>query len=160
MTSQPEAGPHILDASVDADLVEARLLSTVFSGRRLGALLLDQSFLAGVGNYVRSEALFVAGVHPDERPRDLDAPRRRALAEAVLWTARHSSENAGVTVPPDVAQAQREAGEPHRAWRHWVFGRADAACRRCGLEIQKRTSAGRRVYVCPGCQPEPAMATA
>src|SRR3546814_3441858 len=48
--------------------------------RSLGGLLLDQGFLAGMGNYLRSEVLFAANLLPQRRPRDLDAGERAALA--------------------------------------------------------------------------------
>ena len=71
-------GPDVLDASLDTAAVMRRLKSPAFSGKVLSALLLDQAFLAGMGNYLRSEVLFEAGIAPGRRPLDLDAAERRA----------------------------------------------------------------------------------
>ena len=52
--------------------LKARLQHKSFQRRRFTSLLLDQGFLAGLGNYLRSEILFVARVHPTLRPIDCD----------------------------------------------------------------------------------------
>src|SRR5690606_37156493 len=77
-------GPDVLDPSLDARAVAARLRGRRFAGRALGGLLLDQGFLAGMGNYLRSEVLFKAGLRPERKPGDLDAPRLRRLARALV----------------------------------------------------------------------------
>lgn len=148
-----KAGPDVLDRAITADAVEARLLDKRFARRRLAGLLLDQAFVCGLGNYLRSEALFLAGVDPRARPADLPPANRRALAEAILGTARQAYETAGVTMPPEVVAPLKAAGQPRWAYRHWVFGRAGRPCRRCGGRIERREEAGRRVYVCGACQP-------
>ena len=62
-------GPDVLDPALDEAAVEARLRDPRFAGRSLGALLLDPGFLAGMGNYLRSEVLFAARLRPERRPR-------------------------------------------------------------------------------------------
>ena len=64
-------GPDVMDPELTAERVLQRLVSAGFRRRRLGSLLLDQAFLAGIGNYLRSEILFVSGVHPAQRTSDL-----------------------------------------------------------------------------------------
>src|SRR3546814_10116781 len=54
-------GPDVLDPGLDEAAVEVRMLDPRFAGRSLGGLLLDQGFLAGMGNYLRSEVLFEIG---------------------------------------------------------------------------------------------------
>ena len=61
-------GPDVLRAEVTPGDVTARLRSRRFAGRSLGALLLDQSFVCGLGNYLRSEILFVARLDAAQRP--------------------------------------------------------------------------------------------
>lgn len=60
-----------------AETVFHQVRAECFRRRRLAALLLDQHFLAGVGNYLRSEILFLAGLHPLLRPCDCDAETLR-----------------------------------------------------------------------------------
>jgi len=64
-------GPDVLDATTTSDLVLARLGDARFARRSLAGLYLDQGFLAGIGNYLRTETLWYAGVDPEARPVDL-----------------------------------------------------------------------------------------
>lgn len=146
-------GPDALDPDVDAAAISARLEDPLFRKRSLGALLLDQTFVAGLGNYLRSEIAFEARVHPDQRPIDLGAAERRRLARATLKLTRRAYESGGVTLPSSRAAKLRGAGESWSRSRHWVFAREDRACRRCDENIERFDLAGRRIYVCPGCQP-------
>lgn len=146
-------GPDALDPSLEASEVEARLDERRFSSRSLAALLLDQGFVAGLGNYLRAEICFVAGIHPARRPRDLAPSARRALAEAILAVARRSYATGGITNDPAHARALREEGVPRRLHRFHVFARDGHPCWRCETPVARGELAGRRVYWCPGCQP-------
>src|SRR5436305_11398427 len=64
-------GPDVLDAATTANVVAARIADVRRARSTLGALLLDQSFLAGVGNYLRSDILFTAGLTHDRRAGSL-----------------------------------------------------------------------------------------
>ena len=52
-----------------------------------------------------------------------------------------------------LAARLKARGWSRRQHRHYVFGRAGGACHRCGSTIEKTNMTGRRVYICPGCQP-------
>ena len=123
-----------------------------FARRSLGALLLDQSFFSGVGNYLRSEILHYAAVSPSRRPRDLDDAELMRLARAALTVTQRAYRTRGVTTDPARARRLQASGKPRRAYRHYVFGRAGEGCPRCGDVIIRRTVAGRRLYRCPDCQ--------
>lgn len=146
-------GPDALDADTTQEEIEARLEDPRFMRRGLGSLLLDQAFVAGLGNYLRSEIFFEARVHPSRRPVDLDARARRRLARAILSMARRAYDSGGVTLPRTRAEKLRKAGSSWRRARHWVFARKGEPCRRCGTRIERFDLAGRRVYACSGCQP-------
>lgn len=146
-------GPDLLTHGVSADDVEARLLEPAHAGRRLGGLLLDQGFYAGIGNYLRSEMLFFAGLPPEVRPRDLTAAERRRLAEAIVATMQRAYRLAGVTNPEAWRCPLMAAGEPRRRWRHAVFNRAGEPCFACGGTIERFDVASRRLYRCRRCQP-------
>ena len=64
-------GPDVLDPVLTWRDVSRRLNQPRFHNRALGSLYLDQGFLAGIGNYLRSEILFAAGLHPSCKPREL-----------------------------------------------------------------------------------------
>ncbi len=146
-------GPDILDP----DLTESTLLDLIdaprFRGRALGSLYLDQSFLAGNGNYLRSEVLWAARLSPASRPKALGRAERRRLARETIRIARRSYRTRGVTVAPSVARAARSRGEPYGAYRFNVYGRDGQPCRRCGAGIERRTMGSRGLFVCPVCQP-------
>ncbi len=144
-------GPDVLDPALDASSVAARLLDARFCRRRLAALLLDQGFLAGMGNYLRSEVLFVAGLDPDLRPTDLSPTQCHALAKALLEVPRASYRTRGIR--PARGMRADHLDESPEGFRFMVFGRAAEPCLRCGEPVQRRELAGRRLYLCPICQP-------
>ena len=146
-------GPDGLDPELTKEELQARLEDARFMRRSLAALLLDQSFVAGLGNYLRSEICFEARVHPADRPVDLEAKARRRLARAILTMTSRAYETGGVTLPKTRAEALRRAGSSWRRARHWVFARQGEPCRRCGTRIERFDLAGRRVYACSDCQP-------
>lgn len=145
-------GPDVLDPALSAAEVAGRLAERRFAGRGLGALLLDQRFLAGIGNYLRAEILFVAGVHPARRPAELDAAARRRLAAAALTVARQAYTARGVTNDLARAARLRAEGLPYRRYRHHVFARAGEPCWTCGARVEGGSVAGRRCSWCPRCQ--------
>lgn len=146
-------GPDILSPDLHWRDVAERLASSFFRRRRLEALYLDQRFLAGIGNYLRAEILFVAGLNPLRNAGSLGRGERGALARATLDVSRRSYQSAGITLPPRLAShlASRDVSREQR--RFYVFGRGGRACYRCAGEIVRADTGGRRLYWCPGCQP-------
>ena len=143
-------GPDVLDPGLDAAAIEARLQSPAFARRRLGGLLLDQGFLAGMGNYLRTEALFEAGVAPQRRAMDLAPAERAALARALLEVPRRSYRSRGIE--PARGMRGEYLSDTPDGFRFQVFDRAGLPCPRCGTPVVRATDAGRRIYACPRCQ--------
>ena len=133
-------GPDVLDPELTVAQVEKRLRATAGARRTLAPLLLDQAFLAGMGNYLRSEVLFEAGLAPSRTLGSLTKPERSALAQA-LWSV------------PRASLAGRKKRGPER-FELKVFVRAGRPCVRCGEAIAREAHAGRRLYRCLACQPE------
>jgi len=146
-------GLDVLSSDADEAEIADWIRGKPFAGRQLGHLLLDQSFLAGVGNYLRSEILFLAGLHWSLRPRDLNAAERQLLARAVHRTMWQSVETGGITNERTRVEALKAAGWKRRDYRHHVFSRAGQACFECDEPIEKVTVSGRRLYACTSCQP-------
>ncbi len=146
-------GPDVLDLALSPEDVEERLRARAFRGRALGALLLDQTFLAGLGNYLRAEILFRAGLRPERRPADCTPAELRRLARAAPALARRAYQSGGVTVEAATFRRKVAAGTPRRHARFHVFSRAGLPCPRCDARIERISAAGRRCYVCPRCQP-------
>lgn len=148
-------GPDLLTHGVTVEQAAARLLAPRFRRRGLGGLLLDQSLFAGIGNYLRSEILFFAGLHHRTRPQSLGEEGLARLAHRILAVTRQAYEEAGVTNRPDWAAADRARGAGRRRWRFAVFERDGLPCHACGSTILRTAVASRRLYFCPGCQPGP-----
>ncbi len=147
-------GLDVLDPEVSVSEVLARYRDPKFQKRRLTALLLDQGFLAGMGNYLRSEILFVAKVPPSYRPCDCSEQQLAALAQASLDLPRRSVETKGVINDPEQVKALKAKGLSRYAYRFYVFTRAGKPCYTCGSAILKIEAGGRRLYYCPVCQTE------
>lgn len=146
-------GPDIMDTGLAWREVAARLQAPGFTGRSLAALYLDQRFLAGVGNYLRSEILFAAGVCPLRRASTLGVGERGRLARLTLEISRRSYRTGGVTLSASLARSLEKTGVPWQQRRFAVFGRDGLPCYRCGGAIARGESNSRRLYGCAGCQP-------
>ena len=146
-------GPDILNPNLTWRTVAERIQSKAFAGRALNALYLDQAFLAGLGNYLRSEILFIAGINPGQKARDLTKGQIGKLARATLDISQRSYAMAGVTLPERQYKAMRQQGVTYGKARFYVFGRAGQPCRQCDKKIRRTDANSRRIYTCPTCQP-------
>ncbi|WP_026691716.1 endonuclease VIII [Alteribacter aurantiacus] len=145
-------GPDILSEPITPDALLERFLSKPFVGRRWSALLLDQSFIAGIGNYLRSEILFVAKIPPSFRPKDCTSLQLTAASHAVIDLMTQSYKTRGITTDLTIVDRLKDRGVPRKHYRHWVFNREGESCRICGSEIKRITANSRRLYFCPECQ--------
>ena len=143
-------GPDVLDTSLTATAVAKRLQQAAFAGRTLSGLLLDQGFLAGMGNYLRSEVLFVAGIAPQRKPADLSTAERTRLAKALLAVPRLSYGTRGI-LPSTGMRAEYLTDTPE-GFEFKVFDREGLACPQCGKRIVRKELDGRRLYLCKACQ--------
>ncbi len=148
-------GPDVMDRDLAADQLQERLMSPAFLRRSTGSLFLDQRFVAGIGNYLRSEILFISGVHPARRPVDLTARDIEKLSSNTLRAARRSYRTGGVTVLPALERQLKQDGLSFGKRRFYVFGRDGERCHACGDKIERLVVSGRNLYLCPGCQPGP-----
>lgn len=145
-------GPDILDPTMTtADIVE-RLNSSTFRNRALAALYLDQAFLAGSGNYLRSEILWAARVDPQSKPSQLGPAAIRAIARETLAISRRSYRTHGVTAPAKQARERKALGLSYQQYRFQVFGREGLECYACGATIDRHTMGSRNLFVCRSCQ--------
>ena len=145
-------GPDILNPDLTWQVVAERLQSKAFSGRALNSVFLDQAFLAGLGNYLRSEILFVAGIDPACKARDLSKGQIGKLARTTLDISQRSYSLEGVTLPERQYKALKKQGATYGKARFFVFGRAGQPCRVCQTKICRSTANSRRIYTCATCQ--------
>ena len=146
-------GPDVFDPALTPAAIAARLVEPRHCGRSLGALLLDQRFVAGLGNYLRSDILFVAGLRADARPRDLSAPDLLRLSAAIRTLPRQSFRTGGVTNDVALARRLRAQGRPFADYRFRVYAREGERCWACGSRIRRADAGGRGLFYCPRCQP-------
>lgn len=144
-------GPDLLHPLTEQHGVLQHIQLPRFARRRLADLLLDQGFLAGVGNYLRSEILHDAGLLPTRKLGGLDAGEQSRLADSALRITQRAYQLAGITNDPQRAAQLKAAGMRFGARRHAVFHRAGLPCYRCDGTIVSAT-ANRRMDWCPGCQ--------
>lgn len=142
-------GPDLLDPETSADTVIERLVAR---RRCLMGLLQDQSVLSGMGNYLCCEALHVSGIHPQQRPADLNDGQLRQLAENCLALIRQSYQTQGITNELKRVAHLREQGQVFEDYRFYVYRRAGQACYHCKDTIVKGRFCGRMGYICPTCQ--------
>jgi len=145
-------GLELLEVATTLTDVIQQINQRRFRQKLLAALLLDQSFLAGLGNYLRSEILFVARLPINSRIGNLSQAKRNALAVACLMLTRQSYKTAGITNNIALAAKLSAQGWKFGRYRHWVFDRDGQACHVCNSIIERVDLGGRGVYYCPTCQ--------
>ena len=140
-------GPDPLRRDADPDAARSRLARTT---RPIGATLLDQSIVAGIGNVYRAELLFLCGIHP-ARPSDtLTDDEFDALWDRTVELLR-IGERLGRIVTTDPDEIGRPRGRMRRDERLYVYHREH--CRRCGDSLRTDAIGGRPISSCPTCQP-------
>jgi endonuclease VIII len=145
-------GPDLLDESLKPAALAKRLLEPRFRTKNLAALLLDQAFLAGSGNYLRSEILWDAKLDPLRRADSLDAAERGRFARSAIRIGARAYRLDGTTNDPRRVARLKKA-KPGRSYRYAIYTRDGKPCYACGTEIVRETATSRRIYRCPTCQP-------
>ncbi len=125
--------------------------AALLSGRRgmIKPLLLNQRFIAGVGNIYADEALFAAHIHPERRADTLTAEEIVDLYRAIRQVLAQGIQNRGTTFS-DYLDAEGQEGGNQEHLR--VFRRTGQLCPRCGTPIERTVVGGRGTYFCPRCQ--------
>jgi formamidopyrimidine-DNA glycosylase len=116
---------------------------------RIKALLLNQSFLRGLGNIYADEALFRAGIHPLAVPSRLRRDRARRLHEAISAVLTEAIAAGGSSIS-DYVDAQGRKG--FFQFSHRVYQRTGEPCVTCGTPIRRLLVAQRSSHFCPRCQ--------
>ena len=145
-------GPDLLDTSLTWRALLSRLMKPRFKSRRLSALYLDQQFLAGSGNYLRSEIIHDAGLDPTLRPIDLNRGQLGRLARSTLTISKRSYTTGGITNKVGIVKKLKSQGKSRAAYRFAIFDREGECCYRCGGSVIRSTLNSRRLYSCAQCQ--------
>ncbi|TMC63304.1 MAG: bifunctional DNA-formamidopyrimidine glycosylase/DNA-(apurinic or apyrimidinic site) lyase [Chloroflexota bacterium] len=135
---------------IHGDLTEAEFDRIVKSRRRpIKAALLDQSFLAGVGNIYADEACFRAGIRPSRWTHRLTGRERRALYSAIQEVLENSIAARGSSIINYVDAFGLRGTNQEKLL---VYGRSGEPCIKCGTPLQGTRLAGRGTVYCRKCQ--------
>lgn len=135
---------------IHGDLTEAEFERLIRARRRpVKAALLDQSFLAGVGNIYADEACFRAGIRPSRWTHRLTVRERRALYSAIQEVLENSIAARGSSIINYVDAFGIRGSNQERLL---VYGRGGEPCLRCGTPLQATRLAGRGTVCCRTCQ--------
>ena len=139
-------GPEPIAVGFDSEWFAKKLKTRK---RSIKAVLLDQQFVAGLGNIYVDEALWRSRIKPTRLASSLTKKEAFDLALAAGEVMKEAIAVGGTTFR-DFAHTDGEAGNFTDQLE--VFARDGETCRRCGKIIKKIRVAGRGTHYCPGCQ--------
>ena len=141
-------GPDPLRSDADPAPAWVRISK---SRRAIGALLMDQSVLAGVGNVYRSELLFRHGIDPYRPGREVDRGEFDAAWADLVELMKVGVRRGRIIVVRPEHDHGAPAYGPKRP-RTYVYRRTGEPCRLCGTPIRTAGMEGRNLFWCPVCQ--------
>ena len=143
-------GPDLTDPDFDRSEVRRRMAG--LATEPLHDVLLNQRVVAGIGNVLKSEVLFVARINPFMQAVELaDEAFDRLMDAARRLMDMNTRES--TTLPPAFGRRTTGSLDPHA--KLYVYGREGKPCRACGSAIEARKTGldARLTYWCPRCQP-------
>lgn len=129
----------------------AQVLKKWLQGRQapIKALLLDQTFIAGIGNMYADEALLTAQIHPLKKANNISSKEVKSLHHAIQGVLKSAVGNKGASIDAYIRPGG-ELGTAHFSFR--VAHRGGKPCPICGSTIQRISLRNRGSYFCPNCQ--------
>ncbi len=140
-------GPEPLSDAFTSEWLFEQLISR---NRVLKPLLLDQSFIAGIGNIYADEALFHARLHPQRRSNSLSLPEVHVLHTAIRQVLEIGIDRGGASIDAAYRKPDGTMGQMQNSFS--VYGRAGERCTRCEGIVHKMQLGGRGTHFCFGCQ--------
>jgi endonuclease-8 len=141
-------GPDPLRRAQDPERAWRRIAK---SSQPIGALLMDQSVVAGIGNVYRAEFLFRARLDPFRPGVDVEHEQWLGIWQDALVLMR-AGVKSGRIVTTELADREHLSRIARATDAHYVYGRTGMWCRRCHTPIRSTEMAGRNLYWCPTCQ--------
>ncbi len=151
LTDVPEVSELGFDPVVDVmswDAFGARLRARKV---KLKSLLMDQRFVAGIGNIYSDEILWAAGLRNDRSSESLSTQEVRRLYRAVLETLNDAIKHRGSTLSDQQYRDLYGAVGSYQA-EHKVYAREGEACRRCRQPVMRSRWGQRSTFFCAACQ--------
>ena len=122
------------------------------SKKPIGAALLDQNLLAGIGNVYRAELLFLCGIHPETRCNKIRDDQAEELWKWTVDLLRRGKKLNRIVTIQDEDKGTIKVKNKKRNNSLYAYKRAGLDCRRCPDEIVISKLAGRSMWHCPNCQ--------
>ncbi len=145
-----ELGPEPLGANFTVEWLRRALRTRK---RMLKPLLLDQHFLAGLGNIYVDEALHSVRLHPRRRSDRVPAARVPALHGAIRSILEQAIEREGSSFDAFYRTPEGQPGSYQHQFQ--VYGRQGKPCRRCGATVARIVVSQRGTHLCRRCQRAP-----
>lgn len=145
-------GPDVLHPETSYEDIMQQFHEETFQNRKLTTLLLDQGFVSGIGNYLRSEIMFYAGVNPRKKLKQYSGEEKEELARATYKLTMRSYETGGITNDEKIVEALKRENATRQQYRHFVYKRTDDFCHKCGSKVEEEKTGGRKIYFCTPCQ--------
>ena len=155
LTEDPDSilgrlGPEPLEKRFTAKVLTERLGR---HSRMLKPLLLDQHFVAGLGNIYVDEALWDAKLHPHRISSSLSSDEIKALRRAIPKVLKRGIKNLGTSLGTGETNFYSVASRRGRNKDELkVFRRTDLPCPRCRTAIRRIIVGQRSTHICPKCQ--------
>src|SRR5215216_1174140 len=144
-------GPDLLSESFGpAECAEIRRRLQAQGDTSIGAAIMNQTVMAGIGNILKSEILFAARIHPERAANSLtgeEFERLISTSQDMMQRAYDTHSFSQVFLPPALRQATGRLG--------YVYGRSGQICLRCGgtIAMIRQGPMERMTFFCPFCQP-------
>lgn len=151
-----QTGPDLLAPTFDSSEVWRRLQLPANGEREIGEAIMDQTIMAGIGNILKSEVLFQAGLHPQRLVKSLNLFEFEQLIRYSLFLTERSYQLGGFNqafLPPELLPT--ELNEIHSNNLGYVYRRRAKPCYVCQtpLEMIRQGAMQRMTWYCPYCQP-------
>lgn len=150
-TSKELETPWISSLGPEPLKIKYAAFSNLFRSRKrpVKCLLLDQKFLAGIGNIYADEILFRAKIHPKQKSCSLSERDKKKLWRSMRRVLFEAVELRGSSVRNYIdSNGERGAFQDF----HRVYGREGLPCLECGTKIRRIRLGGRSSFFCPQCQ--------
>lgn len=153
-TDEIERLPSILSLGIDAlsekfATKSLRALLLKKQKQMIGAVLLEQNVVAGIGNIYRSEALFLAGIMPTRKVETLTENEWSKIVPGVKKVLRQALKLRGMS-DGDFRDTDGREGQFQKTLH--VYGRNNEPCKKCGTIIVRKKIGQRSSFYCPSCQ--------
>lgn len=132
------------------DFTAGKLIEMIGSKKqKVKSFLLEQKYIAGIGNIYADEILFQAKIHPEEPVNNLTEKQINMLLKAIKDRLTEGIRYGGTSIK-DYVDGLGNTGQFQK--HLYVYGKSGEPCLLCGTQIERKKVGGRNSHYCPHCQ--------